>query len=173
MKLNIRGEKTNITEAMKTYAEEKIQKLNKYIENSEEITGTILFKVYGPKQKIEVTIPLKNYTLRVEEEGQDFYAVIDTSIDKLERQIIKNKARLSNKRNKGKIDLILDFETEEENHNKIVKRKQVELKPMDEEEAILQMELINHDFYMFKNIETDKMAVVYRRKHGDYGIIEE
>lgn len=173
MKLNIRGEKTNITEAMKTYAEEKIQKLNKYIENNEEITGTILFKVYGPKQKIEVTIPLKNYTLRVEEEGQDFYAVIDTSIDKLERQIIKNKTRLSNKRNKGKIDLILDFEPEEENHNKIVKRKQVELKPMDEEEAILQMELINHDFYMFKNTETDKMAVVYRRKHGDYGIIEE
>ena len=173
MKLNIRGEKTNITEAMKTYAEEKIQKLNKYIENNEEITGTILFKVYGPKQKIEVTIPLKNYTLRVEEEGQDFYAVIDTSIDKLERQIIKNKTRSSNKRNKGKIDLILDFEPEEENHNKIVKRKQVELKPMDEEEAILQMELINHDFYMFKNIETDKMAVVYRRKHGDYGIIEE
>ena len=173
MKLNIRGEKTNITEAMKTYAEEKIQKLNKYIENNEEITGTILFKVYGPKQKIEVTIPLKNYTLRVEEEGQDFYAVIDTSIDKLERQIIKNKTRLANKRNKGKIDLILDFEPEEENHNKIVKRKQVELKPMDEEEAILQMELINHDFYMFKNIETDKMAVVYRRKHGDYGIIEE
>ena len=173
MKLNIRGEKTNIPEAMKTYAEEKIQKLNKYIENNEEITGTILFKVYGPKQKIEVTIPLKNYTLRVEEEGQDFYAVIDTSIDKLERQIIKNKTRLSNKRNKGKIDLILDFEPEEENHNKIVKRKQVELKPMDEEEAILQMELINHDFYMFKNTETDKMAVVYRRKHGDYGIIEE
>ena len=173
MKLNIRGEKTNITEAMKTYAEEKIQKLNKYIENNEEITGTILFKVYGPKQKIEVTIPLKNYTLRVEEEGQDFYAVIDTSIDKLERQIIKNKTRLANKRNKGKIDLILDFEPEEENHNKIVKRKQVELKPMDEEEAILQMELINHDFYMFKNTETNKMAVVYRRKHGDYGIIEE
>lgn len=173
MKLNIRGEKTNITEAMKTYAEEKIQKLNKYIENNEEITGTILFKVYGPKQKIEVTIPLKNYTLRVEEEGQDFYAVIDTSVDKLERQIIKNKTRLANKRNKGKIDLILDFEPEEENHNKIVKRKQVELKPMDEEEAILQMELINHDFYMFKNIETDKMAVVYKRKHGDYGIIEE
>lgn len=173
MKLNIRGEKTNITEAMKTYAEEKIQKLNKYIENNEEITGTILFKVYGPKQKIEVTIPLKNYTLRVEEEGQDFYAVIDTSIDKLERQIIKNKTRLANKRNKGKIDLILDFEPEEENTSKIIKRKQVELKPMDEEEAILQMELINHDFYMFKNIETDKMAVVYRRKHGDYGIIEE
>lgn len=173
MKLNIRGEKTNITDSMKSYAEEKIQKLEKYIENSDEVTGTVLFKVYGPKQKIEITIPLLNCTLRVEEEGQDFYSVIDTSIDKLERQIVKNKTRLVNKRNKGKLDLILDFEPEEENQNKIVKRKEVELKPMDEEEAILQMELINHDFYMFKNIETNKMAVVYRRKHDNYGIIEE
>ncbi len=173
MKINIRGEKMNITEAMKEYAEEKLQKLNKYIEDSNEITGTILFKVYGPKQKIEVTIPLKNCTLRVEEEGQDFYAIIDTSIDKLERQIKKNKTRLANKRNKSKIDFILDFEPEEENENKIIKRKQVELKPMDEEEAILQMELLGHDFYMFKNVETNKMSVVYKRKHGDYGVIEE
>ena len=173
MKINIRGEKMNITEAMKKYAEEKLQKLNKYIEDSNEITGTILFKVYGPKQKIEVTIPLKSCTLRVEEEGADFYAIIDTSIDKLERQIKKNKTRLVNKRNKSKIDFILDFEPEEENENKIIKRKQVDLKPMDEEEAILQMELLGHDFYMFKNIETNKMSVVYKRKHGDYGVIEE
>lgn len=176
MKLNIRGEKTEITEAMKTYAEDKIKKLEKYIDNSEVVTGTILFKVHGPKQKIEITIPLKNCTLRVEEEGQDFYSAIDTSIDKLERQIIKNKTRLSDKKNKGKMDFILDFEIEEEyeeNNNKIVKRKTVELKPMDEEEAILQMELLNHDFYMFKNIETDKIAVIYKRKHDNYGIIEE
>ena len=65
MKLNIRGEKTEITASMKKYAEEKLQKLDKYLENSEEVTGNILFKVYGPKQKIEVTIPLKNYTLRI------------------------------------------------------------------------------------------------------------
>ena len=176
MKLNIRGEKTEITEAMKTYAEDKMKKLEKYIDNSEVVTGTILFKVHGPKQKIEITIPLKNCTLRVEEEGQDFYSAIDTSIDKLERQIIKNKTRLSDKKNKGKMDFILDFEIEEEyeeNNNKIVKRKTVELKPMDEEEAILQMELLNHDFYMFKNIETDKIAVIYKRKHDNYGIIEE
>jgi len=93
MKLNIRGEKTEITEAMKSYAEEKIKKLDKYIDNSEEVTGTILFKVREPKQKIEITIPLKNYTLRIEEEGQDFYSAVDVSIDKLERQIIKNKTR--------------------------------------------------------------------------------
>lgn len=173
MKINIRGEKTNITESMKSYAEEKLQKLNKYIEDSDEVTGTLLFKVYGPKQIIEVTIPLRSCTLRVEEEGHDFYAIIDTGIDKLERQIIKNKTRLANKRVKNKSEFILDFEPEEENKNKIVKRKTIELKPMDEEEAVLQMELLNHDFYMFKNTETDKISVVYKRKHGNYGIIEE
>lgn len=173
MKLNIRGEKTEITQSMKKYAEEKLEKLDKYLENSDEVTGTLLFKVNGPRQKIEVTIPLKNYTLRVEEEGQDFYAVVDTSIDKLERQIRKNKTRLNSKR-KEKVDFVLDFEEDvEENKNQIVKRKTVELKPMDEEEAILQMELLNHDFYMFKDIDTDKIAVIYRRKHNDYGIIEQ
>ena len=173
MKLNIRGEKTEITPSMKNYAEEKLDKLNKYLENSNEVTATILFKVYGPKQKVEITIPLQNYTLRVEEEGQDFYSVIDTSIDKLERQIVKNKTRIESKRKKEKLDFVLDFESKEENKNKIVKRKTIELKPMDEEEAILQMELINHDFYMFKNIDTGSIAVVYKRKHDDYGIIEE
>ena len=174
MKLNIRGEKTEITASMKNYAEEKKQKLDKYLENSDEVSGTILFKVNGPKQKIEVTIPLKNFTLRVEEEGDDFYSVVDTSIDKLERQIRKNKTRLSNRKKIDKADFILDCEPEvEENKNKVVKRKTIELKPMDEEEAILQMELINHDFYMFKNIDTDKIAVIYKRKHNDYGIIEQ
>ena len=173
MKLNIRGEKTEITDSMKNYAQEKMQKLDKYIENSDEVTGNILLKVRGTSQKIEVTIPLNNYTLRVEEEGRDYYSVIDTSIDKLERQIVKNKTRINTKRKKEKEDFILDFESDEENKNQIVKRKTVELKPMDEEEAILQMELIDHDFYMFKNIDTGKMAVIYKRKHNDYGIIEE
>lgn len=174
MKLNIRGEKSEITESMKGYAEEKIEKLEKYIENPEDVKCSILFKVRGPKQKIEITIPLSNCTLRVEEEGQDFYAAIDTSIDKLERQIVKNKTRLLNKRNKSKQDFILEFEQiEEENKDKIEKRKTIELKPMDEEEAILQMELLNHDFYMFKDIDTDKVAVIYRRKNNGYGIIEQ
>ena len=172
MKLNIRGEKTKITEAMKNYAEEKLEKLDKYLENSDEVTGTLLFKVNGPKQKIEVTIPLKNYTLRIEEEGQDFYAVVDTSIDKLERQIRKNKTRLTSKR-KEKVDFILDFESEsEENKNQIVKRKSVELKPMDEEEAILQMELLGHQFYVYKDIDTLATNVVYKRNDGNYGVIE-
>ena len=176
MKLNIRGEKTEITDSMKAYAEEKIGKLDKYIENSDSIEGTILLKVRGNSQKIEVTIPLNSFMLRVEEEGPDFYAVIDTSVDKLERQIVKNKNKIIDRRRKeqvDKYDFVLDFEPDEENKNQIVKRKKIELKPMSEEEAILQMELINHDFYMFKNVDTGKMALVYKRKHDDYGILEE
>ena len=175
MKLNIRGEKTKITASMKSYAEEKMQKLDKYLENSDDVTGTILFKVYGPKQIIEVTIPLKNYTLRIEEEGEDFYAIVDTSVDKLERQIIKNKKRINNKKRPSRADFVLDFiesDDVEENKNKIVKRKTVELKPMDEEEAILQMELLGHQFYMYKDVDTNKPAVVYKRNDGNYGVIE-
>ena len=93
--------------------------------------------------------------------------------DKLERQIRKNKTRLNSKR-KEKVDFVLDFEEDvEENKNQIIKRKTVELKPMDEEEAILQMELLNHDFYMFKDIDTDKVSVIYKRKNNGYGIIEQ
>lgn len=175
MKLNIRGEKTEITDAMKKYAEEKIKKLDKYLEDNKNLKGTLLFKIRGPKQKIEITIPLKNSTLRVEEEGKDFYAAMDTSIDKLERQIRKNKTKLESKKSKSKADFNLDFDLEdfEENKNTIIKRKKIELKPMDEEEAILQMELLNHDFYMFKNTDNNKIAVIYRRKTNDYGLIEE
>ena len=175
MNINIRGEKLEITDAMKSYAKEKLEKLSKYIKDSE-VNANILFKINGIKHKLEVTIPLKNFTLRVEEVGDDFYAIVDTSVDKLERQIRKNKTRLENKQMKSKVDFdFINFEDkEDENDNKIVKRKTMELKPMDEEEAILQMELLNHDFYVFKNIDKDdKIAVLYKRKNNDYGLIEE
>lgn len=173
MKLNIRGEKQTITDSMKAYAQDKLNKLNKYIENESEVQANLLFKLNGPKHKIEVTIPLKNYTLRVEEEGEDFYAIIDTAMDKLERQIRKNKTRLEGKKVKDKMDFILDFEEKEQEDETIVKRKTIELKPMDEEEAILQMELLDHDFYIFKDIDTNKVAVLYKRKDNNYGLIEE
>ncbi len=127
MKINIRGEKTEITEAMKDYAEEKLNKLNKYLENESEITGNVLFKVYGINQKVEITIPLKEFTLRVEEKGKDFYAIIDTALDKLERQIRKNKTRLNSRKNKAKKEFILDFIDVEEQEEEIVKRKKINL----------------------------------------------
>ncbi len=175
MNINIRGEKLEITDAMKDYAEEKFERLSRYLDNQENVVGNLLFKINGPKQKLEVTIPLRNFTLRVEENGEDFYATVDTAIDKLQRQIIKNKTKLESKKFKDKKDFVLENfdDIEEENQNKIVKRKYIELKPMDEDEAILQMELLDHDFYLFKNIETDKVAVLYKRKNNDYGLIEE
>ena len=175
MNIYIRGEKLEITDAMRSYAKEKLEILSKYVKDSD-VNANLLFKINGIKQKLEVTIPLKNFTLRVEEVGNDFYAVVDTAVDKLERQIRKNKTRLENKQVKSKVDFdFMSFdEKDEENANKIVRRKQVELKPMDEEEAILQMELLGHDFYVFKNIDKDgKISVLYRRKNNDYGIIEE
>ncbi len=173
MKIKIRGEKTEITDAMKQYAEEKIERLNKYIKNHEEVTANLLFKIREPKHKIEVTIPLKGITLRVEETGNNFYSAMDTAIDKLERQIRKNKTRLSNKKVKEKYDYFEEFESTEDNENKIIKRKTMEIKPMSEEEAILQLELLDHDFYFFKNTDTNKASVIYKRKESGYGLIEE
>ena len=174
MKFNIRGSKDILDESVKNYIETKIGKLDKYFENPDEITANILVKESGIKETIEVTIPIKKAILRAEDSNKDIYAAIDLVLEKLERQIRKNKTKLKHKTNKENIDVFIDFEiTEEEvNNNKIIKRKKVENKPMDEEEAILQMDLLGHDFFIFKNISTDNVAVVYRRKDGDYGIIE-
>ena len=171
MNLKIRGEKLEITNAMKEYASNKINKLSKYLEQEEQVQSNILFKKQGVKQKVEITIPLKKYTLRVEETGEDFYATIDTAIDKLERQIIKNKTRINSKKQKEKSDFNLDYDFS--NFNVEEDEKKIEVKPMDEEEAILQMELLGHDFYLFKDIDTNKFAVIYKRKNKDYGLIEE
>lgn len=174
MDLNIRGEKQTITEAMKEYANNKLAKLSKYIDKENEVTAYVLFKMSGPKQKLEITIPLKSLTLRVEEEAQDYYAAVDTSVDKLERQIRKNKTKMQSKKMKEYKDIIVEQiePVEEDEVSAIVKRKKVELKPMDEEEAVVQMELLGHDFHIFKDLDTGKIEVVYRRKDGNYGIIE-
>ena len=175
MRLNIRGDKLAVTDAIRKYVEEKIEKLNKYFDNND-IEAKILVRVANNKQIIEVTIPTNKYTLRAEEGHSDLYAAIDLVLDKLERQIRKNKTKLNDRYKKEKfMDFNFDFIEEYENDNKeesvIVKRKKIEVKPMDEEEAILQMELLNHDFFMFKNIDEDCISVLYRRKDGKFGII--
>ena len=174
MKFNIRGSKDILDESVKNYIETKIGKLDKYFENPDEITANILVKESGIKETIEVTIPIKKAILRAEDSNKDIYAAIDLVLEKLERQIRKNKTKIKHKTNKENIDVFIDYEIKEEevNNNKIIKRKKVENKPMDEEEAILQMDLLGHDFFIFKNISTDNVAVVYRRKDGNYGIIE-
>lgn len=173
MKLNIRGDKVEITKAIETQVMDKLKKLDQYFETPDEISAHVLIRVRGLNQTIEVTIPTKKYTLRAEETTQDLYAAINLVIDKLERQIRKNKTRLKRKlKNNEPFELNLGFESNEDTEEqKIVKRKEIEMKPMDEEEAILQMELLGHDFFIFKN-ETDScVSVIYKRKNDTYGII--
>ena len=174
MEIIIHGDKIKITDAMKDYLKEKLAKLEKYLENSENVRANIMVKVKNREQTVEITIPLKSFILRSEETKEDYYAAVDKTIDKLERQIRKNKTKLMSKHNKNNQDFnFSEIEAEEEkNTSKIVKRKTIEVKPMNEEEAILQMELLGHEFYMYKDEETGLPAVVYKRNDGNYGIIE-
>lgn len=174
MNILIRGEKVEVTKSIENYVKEKLQRLDKYIENSDKIKATVVINVINHNQKVEVTIPLKNFILRAEETQEDLYAAVDIVVDKIERQIRKNKTKLMSKKmketNKGfNLDIVEEFDEKEDT---VVKRKKIEVKPMSEEEAIIQMELLGHQFYLFKDSETLKPTVVYKRKDNNYGIIE-
>ena len=172
MKLTVRGNKLEVTDSIRNYVEEKLGKLDKYFEEADEINANVLFRIQGKNQIVEVTVPIKKYILRAEEANEDLYASIDLVVEKLERQIRKNKTRI--KERKVKDIPVINFEDiiEEEPKTTIVKRKSVEMKPMDEEEAVLQMELLGHEFFVFQDIDTDSISVLYKRKDGNYGIIE-
>ncbi|MBQ3475746.1 MAG: ribosome-associated translation inhibitor RaiA [Bacilli bacterium] len=169
MKFIIRGDNTA---AIKDYIENKIEKITKYLD-SDDLEATVVTRKEGRNQKIEVTIPTDSFTLRNESTNEDLYAAIDNVVDKLERQIRKNKDKINKKNNKRIIsDFEMMLEDEFFDEEKIVKRKQIELKPIDEEEAIIEMEMLGHSFFVFKDVETDKICVLYKRKNGNYGIIE-
>lgn len=176
MKYNIRGDKLEVTSAIENYVENKLDRLNKYFQN-DEVVANVLLKVRGREQIIEVTIPADKYILRGEVGNDDLYSAIDLVTDKLERQIRKNKTRLS-KQNKCYKDLNLNFDIEENDIKdesikyNIVKRKTLEMKPMDEEEAILEMNLLGHDFFVYKDMHSDNICILYERKDGEYGILE-
>lgn len=174
MKFIIHGRKVEVTDSIKSYIEEKIGRLDKYLESPADAVATVVVKVRGNEQIVEVTIPLKKVLLRSEESHDDLYAAIDIASDKLERQIRKNKTRMNRKYKDESIGFNFDTvdATEEQDESSIVKRKQIEMKPMSEDEAILQMNLLGHEFFVFKNIESGDVDVLYRRKDGDYGIIE-
>ena len=170
MKFNVRGNKVELTDSIRDYTIEKIGKLDKYLEDANEITANVLIKVDGINQIVEVTIPIKKMILRAEANSKDLYASIDIVLDKLERQIRKNKARV----HKIKENIFQDFKVNEEEAKieTIVKRKEIDDKPMSEEEAILQMNLLGHEFYLFKDMETLTPKVVYRRRDKNFGVIE-
>lgn len=173
MKINIRGDKVTVTKSIKDYIEEKIAKLDKYFKNSDEVKCNVIIRVKNNLQTVEVSIPMSKLNIRAEESHDDLYAAVDLIIDKLERMIRKNKTRLNNHyKNIPTFEMNLDYEEETDTYDsKIVKRKNLDIKPMDEDEAIMQMELLNHDFFAFKNINEECVSVIYKRKDGLYGII--
>ena len=176
MKYNIRGDKLEVTDAINNYVESKLDRLNKYFKE-DDILANVLLRVRGNSQIIEVTIPTDKFILRSEEEDKDLYAAIDLVTDKLERQIRKNKTRLNRQNFDNKFkEFNFDYEieeTEDTSENEvIVKRKKLEMKPMDEEEAILEMNLLGHEFFVYKDMHTDNINVLYKRKDGNYGLIE-
>lgn len=176
MKYNIRGDKLEVTDAIAGYVETKLDRLNKYFKESD-ILANVLLRVRGNSQIIEVTIPTDKFILRGEEEDKDLYAAIDLVTDKLERQIRKNKTRLNKQNSDNKLkEFNFDYDSlpddEDNEEEQIVKRKKLEMKPMDEEEAILEMNLLGHAFFVYKDIDTNNVNVLYKRKDGNYGLIE-
>lgn len=172
MKFTIRGKKLEVTTALKNYIEEKIGRLDKYFENPDNISANVLMRLSGKDQVVEVTINTHGLILRGEESNKDLYASIDLVTDKIERQIRKNKTKIHKKTSKETIRDFREFEVEEkEESTDVVKRKEIEMKPMSEEEAVLQMELIDHDFFVYKDATTNDTNVVYKRKDGNYGLI--
>lgn len=174
MEINIRGDKITVTKAIKDCIIEKLSRLDRYFENAAEIKANVLIKVKYGLQTIEVTVPTTRFTLRAEVSHEDLYAAIDLVIDVLERQIRKNKTRLNRKAkdvNLLEFNFNYELEADEEDNTKVVKRKNIEMKPMDEDEAILQMNLLNHDFFVFKNIDEECVSVLYKRKDESLGII--
>ena len=177
IKYSIRGENLEVTEAIRDYVVSKLEKIEKYFQADQELDARVNLKVYREKTaKVEVTIPLGSITLRAEDISQDMYGSIDLVVDKIERQIRKNKTKIERK-NRTKVStsqIFTDAVVEEvdEAPAKVVRSKHIDLKPMDLEEALLQMELLGHDFFIYTDDETNKIAVCYKRNDGGYGLIE-
>ena len=174
MLLNFVGKNIELTESLKNVAEKKFSKLDKYF--SEEAEARVVFSTVREQQTVEVTIFLPKTIIRAEETTDDMYSSMDNAVDALARQIRKHKTKLKRRYQNNetiRFDEILGKEAEkEEPEHKIVKRKNFELNPMDEEEAILQMDLLNHNFFVFLDADTDGVSIVYKRKDGNYGKIE-
>lgn len=175
-KYNIRGENIEVTEAIRQYAEKKISKLEKYFTDVANATAYVNLKVYTEKTaKVEVTIPLPYLVLRAEETSIDLYGSIDLVVDKLERQVRKHKTKINRKSREKGFDIVLptlpETPEEEETGLEIVRTKRIDLKPMDSEEAVLQMNMLGHNFFIYQDAETNETNIVYRRKDGKYGLI--
>ena len=174
MRITITGRNIELTPGIKEAVEDKLSKLEKYFKPDTDVNVTL--SVEKERQKIEVTIPTKGHTIRAEEVSNDMYVSIDLVEETLERQLIKYRTKIISKKLNAaenfKQEFIAEAEEAEEEEVKIVRTKRFGMKPMYPEDACVQMELSGHDFFVFRNAETDEVNVVYRRKGNTYGLIE-
>lgn len=174
MRIRTIGKNIEVTDALKSTVEKKLSKLEKYF--GESVNATATLSVQRNLQKIEVLIPFNNVMLRAEEKNDDMYSAIDLVIDKLEGQIRKQKTKLQKRNYEDSLRFqnISSYDEDLSNEEpQIVKTKKFAIKPMSDEEAVLQMELLGHDFYVYKSSNTNQVNVLYKRKDGNYGLIEQ
>ena len=163
----------------KEFVEKKLERVQDYFQEQENLRARVVCKVYPNYHKVEITIPTKNVLLRAESKGEDIYSAVDLALDKLERQVRKFKTRVKEKDNKSGINEIFAknmFDAEnldkEIKASKLVRNKEVELEPMTLDEAMEQLELTGHDFFIYQDKGTHKVNVIYVRDDGDYAVIE-
>lgn len=173
MNVIVSGKNINVRPSTRSYIEEKLEKFDKYFKMN--IDAQVTLGVEKDRHTVEVTMPLKNGVIfRAEETSEDLLTSIDLVIDKLSKQMRKHKTKIEKRMHKQegiRVASIPSYEGEEE-ETKIVRTKSFSVKPMDPEEAVLQMEMLGHNFFVFRNGETEEVNVVYIRKDGDYGLIE-
>jgi len=176
MKVQVRGKNGfKVTDAIESYAADKLIKVERYFR--EELDAFVVCKIYKDHHKVEVTIPTKFYTMRAEVSNDDMYAAIDLAIDKLESQIRKHKTKITRslQKKEGVSDLFtdsLDLEALERELISPVRKKSIVLDHMSVSEGITAMEMLGHDFFIFKDEDTEKVTVAYLRDDGKYGVIE-
>ncbi|MGI6668619.1 MAG: ribosome hibernation-promoting factor, HPF/YfiA family [Acetivibrionales bacterium] len=173
MKFIISGKNFDVTDSLKERVAKKLGKLEKFF--NAETEAHVRMSIQRNRPILEVTIPTNGIILRAEVSGDDMYSCIDKAEDILERQIRKHKTRLEKRLHTGVFKpeyFSKDIDVEEETDFKVVRTKKFDVKPMPVEEAILQMNLLGHEFFVFSNAVTNQVNVVYKRKDGNYGLIE-
>ncbi len=169
MNVLVKGRNIEVTPAMREYVEKKVTKITKQFKAVDDIVAVL--KVENGEHIAEITVPASGILLRAQEKSKDMYGSIDQVVDKIERQIRKYKTRLMKRKYSNFQDVPDAPAVEEDNEFAIIKSKTFSMNPMNAEEAILQMNLLNHDFFIFYDPDAGSANVVYRRKDGNYGLL--
>ena len=172
MRIKITGRNIELTDGIKEAVEDKLNKLEKYFTPDTDVYVTL--SVEKERQKVEVTIPMKGNYIRSEQVSNDMYVSIDLVLEVIERQVNRHKKKLIDKEQNAAYlqNSFVEEETDEDDEIKIVRCKKFAVKPMYPEDACIQMDLLGHNFYVFRNAETEEVNVVYKRKGNTYGLIE-